>query len=131
MSFRNWTKAKKIHHSVLLAGMILSVVIFNIGRELLAAGVIIIAVATMALIKSKSDSPVYDERDTSIAEESTHKAVMLSGAFLGVVMILISIGMGLGRWNYPEWIVPYYISWGGILALSLVFEVLKRYRVIE
>jgi uncharacterized membrane protein len=131
MSVRNWSKAKKMHHTVLLIGMILSVVTFNLGREILAAGVIIAAVGLMWLIKKKSDSPVYDERDLSIAEESTHQAVMLSGAFLGVVMIVISIGMGLGRWSYPDWIAPYYLTWGAIMLLTVIIEMLKRYRVIE
>lgn len=131
MGFGNWTKAKKMHHGVLLAGMILSVAAFSIGRELLSAGVIVLAVGAITLIKSRSDRPVYDERDISIAEESTHQAVMLSGAFLGVVMIVISIGMGLGRWSYPDWIAPYYISWGGIIGLTMIIEVLKRYKVVE
>ena len=131
MSVRNWSKAKKMHHAVLLAGMILSVVTFNLGRELLAAGVIIGAVGLMWFIKSRSDSPVYDERDISIAEESTHQAVMLSGAFLGVVMIVISIGMGLRGWSYPDWIAPYYLTWGTIIGLTIIIEALKRYRVIE
>ncbi len=131
MSIRNWTKAKKMHHSVLLAGMILSVVTFGLGRELLAAGVIIIAVAAMTLIERRSDRPVYDERDITIAEESTHQAVMLSGAFLGVIMIFISVGIGLNYWSYPDWIAPYYLAWGGIVGLTIIIEVLKRYRVIE
>lgn len=131
MSIRNWTKAKKMHHSVLLAGMILSVVTFGLGRELLAAGVIILAVGAMTLIERGSDRPVYDERDITIAEESTHQAVMLSGAFLGVVMIFISVGIGLNYWSYPDWIAPYYLAWGGIVGLTIIIEVLKRYRVIE
>ena len=131
MSIRNWTKAKKMHHSVLLAGMILSVVTFGLGRELLAAGVIILAVGAMTLIERGSDRPVYDERDTTIAEESTHQAVMLSGAFLGVIMIFISVGIGLNYWSYPDWIAPYYLAWGGIVGLTIIIEVLKRYRVIE
>ena len=131
MSIRNWTKAKKMHHSVLLAGMILSVVTFGLGRELLAAGVIILAVGAMALIKRRSDRPVYDERDITIAEESTHQAVMLSGSFLGVVMIFISVGIGLNYWSYPDWIAPDYLAWGGIVRLTIIIEVLKRYKVIE
>ena len=131
MSIRNWTKAKKMHHSVLLAGMILSVVTFGLGRELLAAGVIILAVGAMTLIERRSDRPVYDERDITIAEESTHQPVMISGAFLGVIMIFISAGIGLNYWSYPDWIAPYYLAWGGIVGLTIIIEVLKRYRVIE
>lgn len=111
--------------------MILSVVTFNLGRELLAAGVVIAAVGLMWLIKKRSDTPVYDERDISIAEESTHQAVMLSGAFLGVVMIVISIGMSLRGWSYPNWIAPIYLTWGSIIGLAMIIEVLKRYKVIE
>ncbi len=131
MSVRNWSKAKKMHHGVLLIGMILSVAAFGLDRELLAAGIIIVAVGAMGWIKRTSDRPVYDERDISIAEESTHQAVMLSGAFLGVVMIVISIGMGLRGWSYPDWVAPYYLTWGLILALTMIIEVLKRYKVIE
>lgn len=131
MVFDNWTKAKKMHHGVLLVGMILSVAAFGMGREMVSAGIIVTAIAGVAAIKRKSDRPVYDERDTSIAEESTHQAVMLSGAFLGVVMIAISIGIGLGRWSYPDWISPYYLAWGAIIVLTMVIEVLKRYKVIE
>lgn len=120
-----------MHHGVLLAGMILSVVAFGIGRELIAAGVIIVAVGAMALIKRRSDRPVYDERDISIGKESALEALQLSGAFGGVVMIVISIGIGLGRWSYPEWIAPYYLAWGGIIGLTMIIEVLKRYGVIE
>lgn len=131
MSIKNWSRTKKMHHGVLFTGMILSVVTFNFGRELLAAGVIIAAVGLMWLIKKRSDRPVYDERDISVAEESTHKAVMWSGAFLGVVMIVISIGMGLRGWSYPEWVAPYYLSWGAIMLLAIVIETLKRHEVIE
>ena len=46
-------------------------------------------------------------------------------------MIVVSIGMGLGRWNYPEWIAPYYISWGIIIGLTIAIETLKRYKVIN
>lgn len=128
MSIRNWTRAKKMHHGVLLAGMILSVVTFGIGQELLAAGIIIVAVGAMALIKRRSDRPVYDERDISIAEESTQKAVQITGVIGGVAMIVISIGMGLRGWSYPDWVAPYYLTWGGIVLLSIIIETVKRLR---
>lgn len=131
MAIRNWTRSKKMYHAVLLIGMILTVVTFNLGRELLAAGIIVVAIGAMALINRRSDRPVYDERDISIAEESTHQAVMLSGAFLGVVMIVISIGMGFYGWSYPDWLAPYYLTWGGILVISIIIESLKRYKVIR
>lgn len=126
MSVRNWSRAKKMHHGVLLIGMILSVVAFGIGRELLAAGVIIVAVGAMAWIKRSSDRPVYDERDISIAEESTHRAVQITGVIGGIAMIVISIGMGLNYWSYPDWVAPYYLTWGGIVVLSIVIETWKR-----
>jgi uncharacterized membrane protein len=128
MSVRNWSRAKKMHHGVLLIGMILSVVAFGIGRELLAAGVIIVAVGAMAWIKRSSDRPVYDERDISIAEESTHRAVQITGVIGGIAMIVISIGMGLNYWSYPDWVAPYYLTWGGIVVLSIVIETWKRLR---
>lgn len=111
--------------------MILSVVTFGIGQEMLSAVIIAVAVGAMAVIKRKSDRPVYDERDINLAAESTQQAVQITGAFLGITMIVIAIGMGLGRWNYPEWIAPYYISWGIIIGLTIVIEALKRYKVIN
>lgn len=131
MSFSNWTKAKKMHHIVLLAGMILSVAAFGLGRELLSAGIIVAAVIIMIYIKKSSKRPVYDERDISIGKESALEALQLSGAFGGVVMIVISIGIGLGEWSYPDWIAPYYLAWVGIMALTIVIEVFKRYKVIS
>jgi uncharacterized membrane protein len=122
---------RKAYFIVLALGMISSVVLFNAGYELVAAGATTAAVILLSVIKRKSDRPVFDERDISLAEESTHQAVMLSGAFLGAVMIVISVGMGLGYWSYPYELAPYYLAWGGILALSVVIEVLKRYKVIE
>lgn len=131
MALKDWTRAKKMHHAVLLIGMILTVVTFNLGRELLAAGIIVVAIGAMALIKRSSDRPVYDERDISIAEESTHQAVMWTGVLGGITMIIISIGMGLYGWSYPDWLAPYYLTWGGILVTSIIIEALKRYRVIR
>lgn len=126
MSVRNWNKAKKMHHGVLLIGMILSITAFGLGRELIAAGTIIVAVGAMALIKRKSDRPVYDERDISIAEESTQQAVQITGVIGGLAMIVISIGMGLDYWSYPDWVAPYYLAWGGIVMLSIIIEAWKR-----
>lgn len=128
MAIKDWTKAKKMHHAVLLIGMILTVITFNLGRELLAAGIIIVAIGAMALIKRRSDRPVYDERDISIAEESTHQAVMWTGVIGGIAMIIISIGMGLYGWSYPEWAAPYYLTWGGIMLLAILIETGKRLR---
>ncbi len=126
MIFTNWTKAKKIHHTVLLTGMILSIAAFGLGRELLAAGIVVASVAGLMIIKRTTDEPVYDERDIDIAEESTHQAVMLTGTLGGIIMIVISIGMGLGKWSYPDWIAPYYLTWGGIILLTLIIEAFKR-----
>lgn len=122
---------RKLHTIILIIGMIASVITFNMNMELVAAGIIIVAVILLALVKRKSDEPISDERDVTLAEESTHKAVMLSGAFLGVVMIVISIGMGLGRWSYPDWIAPYYLTWGIIIGLTIIIESLKKHGVIE
>ena len=128
MSIRNWTRAKKMHHSMLLTGIILSVAAFGLGRELIAAGIIIVAIGAMAWIKRRSDRPVYDERDINIAEESTHQAVMWTGVLGGLAMIVISIGIGLNYWNYPDWVAPYYLTWGGIVLLSIIIESGKRLR---
>jgi hypothetical protein len=106
--------------------MILSVLTFNLGREILSAGIVIAAVVGMLAVKRRSDMPVYDERDISLAEESTHQAVMWTGVFGGVTMIVISVGMGLNYWNYPQWVAPYYLTWGGILLFSLTIEGFKR-----
>lgn len=122
---------RKAYFIVLILGMASMVTTFNMGYELLAAGITITSVILLYLIGEKSERPVFDERDLSIAEESAHQAVMLSGAFLGVVMIVISIGMGLRGWSYPDWIAPYYLTWGLIIGLTMIIEVLKRYKVIE
>ncbi|WEL19381.1 hypothetical protein [Candidatus Nanohalococcus occultus] len=122
---------RKLYFAVLIAGIVGSVVLFNTGYELEAAVVTAVAVVSLLLIGRKSTKPIFDERDTALAEESTHAAVMWSGAFGGVAMIVISIGIGLGRWSYPDWAAPYYLSWGAIISLAALIEVLKRYRVIE
>lgn len=116
---------------VLILGMILSVVLFNMDYELAAAGVIIITVGLLALVKRKSSRPVFDERDLSLAKESSHMALIWSGAIGGAFMIFVSIGMGLGYMEYPEQVIPYYQTWGGIVLLAVVIEILKRYRVIK
>lgn len=131
MVFENWTKAKKMHHGVLLVGMIATVITFNVGREVLAAVLAVFSIATLHLIDRRSERPVYDERDITIAEESTHTAVMWAGVLGGTAMIIISLGMGLRDWGYPDWIAPYYLTWGGIVGLTMLIEVLKRYKVIE
>ncbi len=130
-SVSDYIDGRKAYFIVLILGMISSVVTFNIGQELVSAGIIVAAVVLMFFIKRKSDRPVLDERDIDLAEESTHQAVMWTGAFGGVLMIFISIGMGLGRWSYSDWIAPYYLSWSGIVTLAIGIEVLKRYKVIE
>lgn len=122
---------RKMYFIVLIVGMISSVIAFGMDMELLAAGIIIVAVLLLPLIKRRSERPVFDERDISLAEESTHQAVMWSGAFGGVVMIVISIGMGLGQWSYPDWVAPYYLTWGGIIGLSVLIEASKRIRGVK
>lgn len=129
MSIADWTKAKKFHHSVLLVGGVASVVVFNLGMELVSAGVITFSIVLMALTNRFFDGPVYDERDLSLAKDSTHKALMLTGVLGGIAMLVISIGMGLDMWDYPYWIVPYYLTWGAILLISIIIESLKRFGV--
>ena len=126
MGLTNWNKARKLHHMVLVIGMILTVVVFNLGRELLSAGIVVLSVVLMASIKRYYDMPVYDERDLSLAKDSTHKAVMWTGVLGGLGMIVISVGMGLNMWSYPEWVAPYYLSWGGIVVFSILIETAKR-----
>jgi hypothetical protein len=129
MVFSGWTKAKKFHHSVLLVGMIASVVVFNLGIELVSAGIITFSIVLMALTNRFFDGHVYDERDLSLAKDSTHKALMLTGVLGGIGMLVISIGMGLEMWSYPDWVAPYYLTWGSILVISITIESLKRFGV--
>lgn len=126
MGIHDWTKAKKFHHSVLLVGGIASVFVFNLGMELVSAGIITVSIILMALTNRFFHGPVYDERDLSLAKDSTHKALMLTGVLGGIAMLVISIGMGLEMWSYPYWIVPYYLTWGAILLISVIIESLKR-----
>jgi multisubunit Na+/H+ antiporter MnhC subunit len=129
MAFSEWTKAKKFHHSVLLVGGVASVVVFNLGMELVSAGIITVSIVLMALTNRFFDGPVYDERDLSLAKDSTHKALMLTGVLGGIAMLVISIGMGLDMWSYPYWVAPYYLTWGAILLISMIIESLKRFGV--
>lgn len=122
---------RKLYFVVLLTGMAASVVTFNMDMELVSAGVIMVAVVLLSLIKRISERPVFDERDIDLAEESTHAAVMWTGVIGGVGMIVVSIGMGLGYWDYPYWAAPYYLTWGGIVGFAVIIEILKRYRLIE
>ena len=131
MGLTNWNKAKKVHHSILMIGMILTVITFNMGREFLSVGIIVVSVVMMASIKRYYDMPVYDERDLSLAKDSTHKAVMWTGVFGGLGMIVISIGMGLNMWSYPDWVAPYYLTWGSIVVFSILIETGKRIGVSD
>jgi len=128
MGLDELSEGKKKYYTVLLTGMILSVVAFSYDMELLSAGIIIVAVTLLYYIRENSERPVFDERDISLAEESSHQALMGSGAFLGVVMIGISIGMGLNYISYPDFMGPVYLTWGGILLLALLIEASKRFR---
>lgn len=131
MNLQNKIDGKTAYSIVLILGMISSVILFNTGYELISAGVITLAVISLAVIKRKSERPIFDERDNTLMEESTHLAVMWTGVFLGTAMIVIAAGMGLNIWDYPNWAAPYYLSWGVIMALSIVIEKLKRHKVIE
>lgn len=120
-------RPKLVYYTVLALGMIGSVITFNTGHELLAAGIILAAVGLLILIKNKSDRPVFDERDIRLAEQSSHKALMWSGVALGVLMIGISIAMGTGHLgSYPDAVGPVYLTWGGILVLAVLFEAKNR-----
>lgn len=122
---------KKTYFTVLILGMASMVVTFNMGYELVAAGITITVVTLLYLIGEKSDRSIFDERDLSIAKESTHQAVMWTGAFGGVAMIVISIGMGLNYWDYPDWAAPYYVSWGSIIGLAVLIDIGKRLRGVK
>lgn len=120
---------RKAYFTVLITAMISSVILFNADYELISAGVIIAAVSLLYLIRENSSKPVFDERDLSLAEESSHAALMWTGALGGILMIFISIGMGTGYLqSYPEQVAPYYLSWGGIIALAAIIEAVKRIR---
>ena len=129
MGFTKWNNAKKFHHSVLIVGIVSSVALFNLGRELLSAGIMTISIILMAYTNKYFDGPVYDERDMSLAKESTHKALMITGVMGGIAMLVISVGMGLDMWSYPYWIAPYYLTWGSIVLISIIIESLKRFGV--
>ena len=129
MSVLDWNNAKKFHHTVLIIGIVSSVVLFNIGLELVSAGIMTVSLVLMASTNKFFDGPVYDERDLSLATDSTHKALMLTGVLGGIAMLVISVGMGLNMWNYPYWIAPYYLTWGSIVLISLIIESLKRFGV--
>ena len=129
MGIREWTKAKKFHHSVLLVGGVASVVVFNLEMELVSAGIITVSIVLMALTNRFFDGPVYDERDLSLAKDSTHKALILTGVLGGIAMLVISVGMGLNYWSYPDWVAPYYLAWGAILVISIIIKSLKRFGV--
>ncbi|MBC5792892.1 MAG: DUF2178 domain-containing protein [Nanohaloarchaea archaeon] len=122
---------RKTYFLVLITGMILSVITFNMEMELLAAGIIVGSVMLLSLVKRSAERPVFDERDISLAEESTHQAVMFTGALGGVFMIIVSIGMGLGKWGYPDWAAPYFLTWGGIVGLAALIEASKRLRGVK
>lgn len=123
---------RKAYFTILILGMVSSVILFNTGYELLAAATIIIAVSLLSLIKRKSSTPVFDERDLSIAKESSHTALMWTGAFGGIVMIGVSIGLGTGYLeSYPEQLAPYYLTWGSIIGLAVIIDIVKRKRWIN
>jgi len=122
---------RKAYFIVLILGMASMITTFNMGYELLAAGITITAVLLLMLIKRNSSRPVFDERDLSLAKESTHQAVMGTGVFGGLAMIVISIGMGMDYWSYPDWAAPYYLSWGVIVGLAVLIDIGKRLRGVK
>ena len=123
---------KKTHKITLLIGMIASVALFAVELYIPAAGVITATVGLLNLIKKKSETPIEDERDISIAKDSIFKAFTWTGVLLGVAMIFISIGLGTGYLeSYPDQVAPYYLTWGAVMLFAIVIEALKRYKVIE
>ena len=123
---------KKTHKLTLLIGIIASVGLFAAEMYLGSAAVITGTVGLLALIKRKSETPIEDERDISIAKDSIFKAFTWTGVFLGVSMIGITVALGTGYLeSYPDRVAPYYLTWGAIMLFAIMIEALKRLKVIE
>ena len=123
---------KKTHKLTLFIGMIASVGLFAVEMYIGSAAVIGATVGLLDLIKKKSETPIEDERDITIAKDSIFKAFTWTGVFLGVAMILITIGLGTGYLeSYPDQVAPYYLTWGAIMLFAIIIEALKRLKVVE
>jgi uncharacterized membrane protein len=120
---------KKTHKITLLIGMISSVALFAVEMYITAAVMITATVGLLALIKRKSETPIEDERDLSIAKDSIFKAFTRTGALLGVAMIAITVGLGTGYIeSYPDQAAPVYLTWGAVMLLAIIIEASKRVR---
>ena len=123
---------KKTHKYTLIIGMIAMIGLFAVEMYLAAAGAMIATVGLLALIKMKSETPIEDERDLSIAKDSIFKAFTWTGVLLGVAMIFITVGLGTGYLeSYPNQVAPVYLTWGAVMLAAIIIEALKRYKVIE
>jgi len=123
---------KKTHKIALCLGMIVSVALFAVEMYISSALFITATVGLLHVIKRKSKTPIEDERDLSIAKDSIFKAFTWTGVFLGVAMILITIGLGTGYLeSYPDQVAPYYLTWGAIMLFAIIIEALKRLKVIN
>ena len=123
---------KKTHKITLLIGMIAMIGLFAVEMYLTAAGAMIATVGLLALIKMKSETPIEDERDLSIAKDSIFKAFTWTGVLLGVAMVFITVGLGTGYLeSYPNQVAPVYLTWGAVMLAAIIIEALKRYKVIE
>lgn len=125
MNFEKYA-TKKTHKITLLIGITAMIGLFAVEMYLASAGAMIATVGLLALIKRKSETPIEDERDMSIAKDSVFKAFTWTGVLGGLIMIVITVGMGLGEWSYPDWIAPYYLTWGAIMLLAIIIEALNR-----
>ena len=123
---------KKTHKITLLIGMIAMIGLFAVEMYLTAAGAMIATVGLLTLIKMKSETPIEDERDLSIAKDSIFKAFTWTGVLLGVAMVFITVGLGTGYLeSYPNQVAPVYLTWGAVMLAAIIIEALKRYKVIE
>jgi len=123
---------KKTHKLTLVIGIIASVALFAVEMYIASAVAITATVGLLALIKKESETPIEDERDISVAKDSIFKAFSWTGVVLGVAMIGISVGLGTGYLeSYPDWVAPYYLTWGAIMLFAIIIEGLKRLRVVE
>lgn len=123
---------KKTHKTTLLIGMVTSVALFAVEMYILSAAIITATVGLLTGIKRKSETPIEDERDLSIAKDSIFKAFIWTGALLGVAMIAITIGLGTGRIeSYPDQVAPVYLAWGAIMLFAIIIEASKRVRGVQ
>ena len=120
---------KKMHKITLLIGIVASVAVFSIKMYIPAAVGITATAGLLYLIRKKSETPIEDERDISIAKDSVFTAFAWTGVLLGVAMIGISVALGTGYLeSYPVQVAPYYLTWGAVMLFAIIIEALKRVR---